>query len=547
MNGAGPGGAAAPAAEAVPQPGAFAPLRNRVFAVIWLATIFGNLGTFMRDVASAWLVVELSDSATAVALVQAAATLPIFLLAIPAGVLSDILDRRHLLLAVQVGLGAVSTALALLAWFGGHSVASIVGLTALGGIGAALSMPAWQAIVPELVPRGEVKAAVALNSLGINIARAVGPAAGGLILAAFGAAAAYGFDVLTYAVVAGALLWWPRAATPRDELSEHFGGALRAALRYARAAPDLRRILFRAFLFFTFASVLWALLPIVARDLLGGGPGFYGFLLGGVGAGAIVGAVLMPRLRGHLDTDGLVLAASLTTAGVAAGLALGPPQALAIVLSLCLGAAWIAVLTTLNATTQAVLPNWVRGRGLAIYLMVFNGASAAGSIGWGALAGAVGVPATLLAGAAGLALTALIAGRLKLPAGEADLGSSRHWPEPLVSQPVAGDRGPVLVTVTYRVRPSDRPAFLDALNRLAPERRRDGAYAWGVSEDAADPERLMEWFFVESWAEHLRQHHRVSHADADLQQAARRFHMDDEPPRVEHFLGVEREASAPPA
>jgi MFS family permease len=195
--------------------------------------VLGNLGTFMRDVASAWLVIELSNSATAVALVQAATTLPVFLLAIPAGVLSDILDRRRLLVAVQAGLAVVSSVLALFAWFGGHSVASLVGLTLLGGIGAALSMPTWQAIVPELVSKAELKGAVALNSLGINIARAVGPALGGLLLATLGAATTYAVDVLTYVVVLAALLWWPRAATPRDELSEHFGGALRAALRYA--------------------------------------------------------------------------------------------------------------------------------------------------------------------------------------------------------------------------------------------------------------------------------------------------------------------------
>ncbi len=536
---------ALPEAKGTPAPtglskpaGTFAPLRNRIFAVLWIATILGNLGTFMRDVASAWLVIELSNSASAVALVQAATTLPIFLLAIPAGVLSDILDRRRLLVMVQAGLAAVSAMLALLAWWGGHSVASLVGLTLLGGIGAALSMPSWQAIVPELVGKAELKGAVALNSLGFNISRAIGPALGGLALASLGAAATYALDIVTYAVVIAALLWWPRPAAMRDGLSEHFGGALRAALRYARAAPDLRRVLLRAFLFFACASSLWALLPIVARDLLGGGPGFYGLLLGGVGAGAIVGALLMPRLRQRLDADGLVLAASLATAAVAAGLAFAPPQGGALAMSLILGAAWIGVLTTLNATTQAILPNWVRGRGLAIYLMVFNGAMAAGSIGWGLLADAVGVPTALLVGAGSLVASAWIAGRLGLPSGEADLAPSHHWPEPLLVEPVPGDRGPVLVKIAYRIRSEDRAAFLDILGRLASERRRDGAYAWGVSEDAADPERLVEWFFVESWAEHLRQHQRVSRADADLQQEARRFHAGAEPPKVDHFLGL---------
>jgi MFS family permease len=266
----------------------------------------------------------------------------------------------------------------------------------------------------------------------------------------------------------------------------------------------------------------------------------YGFLLGAIGAGAIGGALLMPRLQQRLDADGLVLVASLTTAAVAAGLALGPPRELAIILSLPLGAAWITVLTTLNATTQSVLPNWVRGRGLAVYLMVFNGAMALGSIGWGVLAEVIGVPATLLTGASGLSVAALIAKRSPLPLGEADLKPSNHWPEPLVSEAVQGDRGPVMVTIAYRVRLKDRPAFLESLALLAAERRRDGAYAWGISEDAADPERLLEWFFVESWAEHLRQHHRVSRADADLQLATQRFHASAEPPKVEHFLNLRK-------
>ena len=500
--------------------------------------MLGNLGTFMRDVASAWLVIELSNSASAVALVQAATTLPIFLLAIPAGVLSDILDRRWLLVAVQAGLAVVSSVLALLAWSAGLSVPSLIGLTLLGGIGAALSMPSWQAIVPELVGRDELKGAVALNSLGFNISRAIGPALGGLILASLGAAATYAADALTYVIVIAALLWWPRPAVPREDLPEAFGGAFRAALRYARAAPELRRVLLRAAVFFGFVSSLWALLPIVARDLLGGGPGFYGLLLGGVGAGAIGGALAMPRLRRRLDGDGLVLGASLTTAVVAAGLAMAPPQGVALVLSLFLGAAWIAVLTTLNATTQAILPNWVRGRGLAIYLMVFNGAMALGSVAWGGVAEAIGVPATLLAGAAGLAAAALLAHRIRLPAGDADLAPSHHWPEPLLAEPVPNDRGPVLVTIAYDVRAEDRPAFVTVLHRLAQERRRDGAYAWGLAEDAEEPRRLVEWFLVESWAEHLRQHHRVSKSDADLQQEAHRFHAGPQPPKVDHFLGL---------
>jgi len=519
---------------------ALAPLRQPVFAVLWVATVLGNVGTFIRDVASAWLVTDLSASPTAVAMVQAAGTLPIFLLAIPAGVLSDILDRRRLLIVIQLCLAAVSATLALLAHSGELTVAGLVTLTFLGGVGAALMAPTWQAVVPELVAKPDLKNAVALNSIGFNIARAVGPAIGGLLLAGFGAAVTYGADVASYLLVICALLWWRRKSDAGDDLPEHFFGAFRAGLRYARASRPLHIVLLRAGLFFIFASSAWVLLPLVARNLLQGGPGFYGILLGAVGAGSILGAFILPALRRSFSADNLMLGAALLAATVMACLSLAPPQWLAVGVLLLLGVGWITALTTLNGITQGILPNWVRGRGLAIYLTVFNGALAAGSLLWGFVAEQIGIPNTLLAAAVALAVMAMLARSLPLPMGEEDLTPSNHWPEPLLAEPVAHDRGPVLITVTYRIRKDDRPAFWAALKSLAEVRRRDGAYAWGVSEDTADPEHIKEWFFVESWAEHLRQHRRVSHADADLQKDVLALHAGPDKPRVEHFLALEK-------
>jgi len=517
-------------------PSSFAPLRQPVFAVLWAATVLGNIGSFMRDVASSWMVTELSSSPAAVALIQTAATLPVFLLAIPAGVLSDILDRRRFLIVVQVLLAGVSGSLLLLASTQTLTVEWLIALTFIGGIGSALMAPTWQSIVPELVSRAELKSAVALNSLGINIARAVGPAVGGLLLAGFGAAMAYGADLLSYAFVIAALLWWRRPVRPDDGLSEQFFGAFRAGLRYARSSRELHVVMLRAAVFFVFASSVWSLLPLVARRMLGGSAGFYGVLLGAVGAGAILGALLLPRLRRRLDADGLVLLASVLAAAVMAGLAAAPPKVLAVLLMLVLGAGWIIALTSLNGVAQSVLPNWVRGRGLAIYLTVFNGAMAAGSLLWGLVAQAAGLPLTLVMAAAGLCLVALGFHRIKLPTGEPDLQASNHWPEPMLTAPVAHDRGPVMIQIEYRVRKEDLPAFVRAVTLLSKERRRDGAYAWGITEHTGEPERVMEWFLVESWAEHLRQHQRVSKADADLQGEALRFHIGPDKPVVHHFL-----------
>ncbi|MEK1932388.1 MAG: MFS transporter [Pararhizobium sp.] len=524
--------------------GSFAPLRQPVFAVLWAATILGNTGSFMRDVASSWLMTDLSAAPAAVAMVQAAGTLPIFLLAIPAGVLSDILDRRKFLIAIQLLLASASVTLMALSYTGLLSVSALIGLTFLGGIGAALMGPTWQAIVPELVPRQDVKSAVALNSLGINIARSIGPAVGGLLLAGFGAAVTYGVDVASYFVVIAALIWWPRAHNADDALSEGFFGAFRAGLRYTRASKSLHVVLLRAAIFFAFASAVWALLPLVARQLLGGDAGFYGLLLGSVGAGAIGGALVMPRLRERFDSNGLLLGSAIVTAVVMAALSFAPPQWLAVVILLFLGAAWITALTTLNGAAQAVLPNWVRGRGLAVYLTVFNGAMTAGSLGWGAIGEAVGVPGTLLIGAAGLLVAGLIMHQIKLPSGEADLVSSNHWPEPLVAEPVANDRGPVLILIDYHVEKHNRTKFLHALDDMSSERRRDGAYGWGVTEDSADPKKITEWFMVESWAEHLRQHKRVSNADADLQSKVLAFHTGPEKPVVRHLLSINKPGRA---
>lgn len=526
-------------AESKAAPGGFAPLKIPVFAVLWGATVLGNVGSFMRDVASSWLVTDLSSNPSAVALMQTAATLPVFLLAIPAGVLSDILDRRRFLIFVQFLLACVSGTLLLLSQSGALTVEYLLALTFIGGIGGALMGPTWQSIVPELVPRADLRNAVALNSLGINIARAIGPAAGGLLLASFGAGAAYGADILSYVFVVAALLWWRRPKTEDSGLSEHFFGAFRAGIRYARASHELHVVLLRAAVFFVFSSSVWALLPLVARKMLGGTAGFYGILLGAVGAGAIGGAILLPRLRQRLNSDGLVLLAATVTALVMGLLSLAPPQWLAVVLLLALGAGWIIALTSLNGAAQGVLPNWVRGRGLAIYLMVFNGAMAAGSLLWGLIAQEIGVAATLLTGAIGLLIISLIFHRIRLPEGEADLQPSNHWPEPLLNTPVENDRGPVMIQVEYRVRLEERPQFLHMLQQLSRVRRRDGAYAWGLTEHTADPQCVMEWFMVESWAEHLRQHQRVSHADADLQQEALKFHIGPEKPQVHHFLALD--------
>jgi MFS family permease len=282
------------------------------------------------------------------------------------------------------------------------------------------------------------------------------------------------------------------------------------------------------------------LLPVIARVQLGGGPAYYGILMSCVGGGAVAGAVLLPKLRGKFGTEGLMRSGMVVTIAALLALALVKDQVLAAVAMAVMGMAWISILTTANVAAQTALPDWVRGRGLAIYLTVFYGAMTAGSLIWGAVADSAGVPVSLLV-AAGVGMASLVLAFFKpLPERELDLTPSMHWPEPAVSPEVLtegeADRGPVLITVEYLVAPDRAPDFLAALREFKTERLRDGAFQWGVFEDTAQPGRFIEHFLVASWLEHQRQHRRVSKTDAELQAQLSRFHRGDGPPKVEHFI-----------
>lgn len=524
--------------NAPPSVSAWAPLRSRVFAVLWGATLIGNIGVWMRDVGSGWLMTELAPSPLMVSLVQAASTLPIFLFSLPAGALADLFDRRRLLMLTQAALMILAFTMAALTALGLMTPGLLLLSTLLAGIGAALSGPIWQSIVPELVEPSELKSAVALNSLGINIARAIGPAVGGLLIVGLGVASAFLADALSYVVVLAALFWWKRSATVGPLPAEHLFPAMLAALRYARGSAPLRRTLLRAFLFFAFGSAPWALLPLYVREDLAGSAGFYGVMLGAVGAGAVGGALLMPRLRRRLSTDRLILGATMLLSLVGLGLAASDHEAVALALMPLLGLAWISVLTSLNVTAQSLLPNWVRGRGLAIYLTVFFGAMAFGSLLWGQVAQLTSTQVALAVSASLGLIVALGAARLPLPSGDADLTPSMHWPEPAADSVVDRDSGPVMVTIEYRIAPERADAFRPAIETLGVTRRRDGAYAWGVFQDSENPGRIVEYFIVESWVQHMRQHHRVSRADEALQAAVRAFHLGPAPPRVSHLLAL---------
>lgn len=517
------------------------PLRSRLFLALWLASIASNIGTWMHEVGAGWLMTSLSASPLAVAAVQVAGALPIFLLALPAGALADIVDKRRSLLIVQCWMAAVAMTLALLTAADRMSVELLLGLTFAMGIGTALMMPAWSAMLPEVVGRAELPAAVALSSLGVNVARAIGPALAGILVSLSGPWLTFALNAASFLAVIVALASWKRTPSQSVLPAERLFGALRVGLRYARSSRSLQAVLVRTAAFFIGASAGMSLLPVLVRREIGGSALDYGILLGCVGIGAVFGATLLPRLRNRYGNDRLLAGASLVYALVLAGLALLRSMPALVPVMLLSGMAWIAALSSLQLSAQTAVPAWVRARALSLYILAFFGCSAAGGLAWGAVASGISLSAAF-AGSAALLVFGLLAGwRFPLPVSEADdLAPSLHWPAPILDDALDRERGPLLVTLDYRIAAADSDAFRAAMQDVRHMRRRNGAFSWGLVQDAEDPSRWQEFFFDESWLEHLRHHDRVTRAEQRIEARARRYQMPDEPIRIRHLLAAPR-------
>lgn len=517
---------------------AFSPFKHRIFTVLWIATLVSNIGTWMFNVTSGWVMTELSPSPFMISMVQAATTLPVFLFALPAGALGDLFDRRKLLVWTQIFLAAVLLLFTALLWTGSVTAWTLLLFTFIIGAGSAFAMPAWQAIVPRLVPRDTLSSAIVLNGVSMNIARAIGPALGGFILAAAGAVATAFLDAISYLAVAAALLWWRASTTQDDALPrERMAGAMRAGIRFALHSKPLRHTLTHALAFFMCASAYWALLPLIAKDTLQGGPSLYGILLTALGIGAVSGAFLLPVMKKHLSANTIMMVATTVTALSSMLFAYGGHAVTGMVAGLTGGVSWIMAVSLLNVSAQMALPDWVRARGLAIFQMVVFGAMAAGSLSWGQATEIIGLPEALTVSGFLALLLIPITARFKLNLGEHhDFTVSGHWSDPAPVIPVSHDHGPVLVTLEYRIDDADRAAFYLLMQELEMTRRRDGAIQWGFFEDVEDHGRFIEMFTVESWVAHLRQHARVSVSDKLLQNKIFALHRGESSPRVTHAV-----------
>jgi MFS family permease/quinol monooxygenase YgiN len=515
----------------------WSPFKHKAYTVLWVAGLVSNIGTWVFNVASGWLMTELSPSALMVSLVQVATAVPIFLLALPAGALGDLFDRRKLLLICQLSQAVFLFLFAFLLHHGESNAWLLLFFTFLTGVGSAFATPAFQAIVPQLVPREVLRPAITMNGIGINIARALGPALGGFLLTTASAAAAVLLDASSFLVVAAGVFWWRSAEKkPSAVPPERVMGAMISSIRFVRFSEAARATLWRAFAFFLFASAYWALLPLIAKVLLNGGPSLYGLLLTAIGAGAVSAAFFLPRLE-SLSADATVM---LGTVGTACGLllfALGKASPVGLLAGFVTGISWILVLSSLNVSMQIALPDWMRARGMALFQVVFFGAMTVGSLGWGQLASEVGLRETLIVSAVGALIGIVVSKGQHLNLGEFENHEpSRHWSEPNLTCGAHDLNSPVIVIVEYRVLPSGRERFLQTVRELGTHRQRTGALSWDIVESAEEPGLFLEVFREISWPAHLRTHERVSESVRALQEVLSDLHQGEESPKVVHAL-----------
>jgi MFS family permease len=512
---------------------AWSPLRIPIFRNLLIADFVSDVGSFMQAVGAAWLMTSLSSSTLQIALIQTASALPFFILALPAGSIGDIVDRRKLILGTEFWMLAVACILVVTTFTHVITPWLLLLLTFALSIGDALESPAWRAIFPELVPKEQLSPALTLNGIEFNLARAVGPALAGIIIAVAGVSTAFLLNLFSFFGVIVVIARWKRHV-PKSKLpAETFTGATSAAIRYVRYSPGIGRLLLRSAFVIFFSSAFWALLPAVAKNVSHSSLG-YGLLLGFFGTGAVLGAVALQRLRKAYSVETVVAVATAVFACVLVATALVPQLWILCFFSFFGGAAWTIFMSVFNTLIQLLAPDWVRARVLAVYLFVFQGSMALGSVLWGASAEHSSLAKALLASGIGIAACLLLRLPFPLPEPSGDLDVWNHWPKPAMFEEPEPDEGPVLVTIEYKVDPEKSEEFLEAIYKNQRIRRRDGATRWGVYYDAEFPGQYLETFLVDSWAEHERQHYRFTVADRASENQVIRYAL--EPLRIRHFI-----------
>ena len=521
-----------------------APLSNKLFRDIWVANNISNLGGLIQAVGAAWMMTSISTSENMVALVQASTTLPIMLFSLFSGAIADSFDRRQVVVIAQWFMFLVSTGLAVFAYLGWITPWWLLTFTFLIGVGTALNNPAWQAAVGDLVPRDNVAGAVSLNSMGFNIVRSVGPAIGGAIVAAGGAALAFAANAISYLALIWALRAWKseklQTALPREQM----GPAMQAGLRYVSMSPNLIKVFFRSCIFGLSSVAILALMPIVARDIIKGGPLTYGFMLGAFGVGAIAGAFSNAWLREKLTSENIV---RLAFAGFALSEALMGATSSGLIAGLAAivgGACWVVALSLFNTIVQLSTPRWVVGRALSFYQTASFGGMAAGSWLWGAVAENNNVSLALSIAAIVTGGGVIIGFFLPMPVfEELDLDPLDRFREPPLHLEILPRSGPIAIHIDYDIRDEDLKEFLALMVERRRIRIRDGAQAWALMRDLENPHIWTETYHTPTWVDYVRHNQRRTKADAENLDRLWALHQGEGPPRVHRM--IERQVIPP--
>ena len=519
------------------QPSPLAPLQHPTFRAIWLANFASSFGALIQGGGAAWLMTSITDSVDMVALVQASTSLPIMLLSLVGGAVADSFDRRRVMLAAQLFMLAVSALLMLATWSGLISPWLLLGFTFLLGCGTALNNPSWQASVGDMVPRSDLPSAVALNSIGFNLARSVGPALGGIIVAALGAATAFLVNTLSYLALIVVLFRWKPPVVASALPREPIGTAIGSGLRYVAMSPNILKVMLRAFVFGFTAIVTLALLPVVSSRIPGGGPLTYGLLLGAFGLGAVVGALYSGRLQQALGTEALVRWSFLGFALCAWVTALSPSPWLTAPALMLGGACWVLALSLFNVTVQLASPRWVVGRALSLYQTATFGGMAFGSWVWGLAAEVYGPEVALTIAGVAMVGGAAIGLRFALPPRTtAALDPLNRFKVPELGLDLEPRSGPIVIEITYAISPENVPEFLLAMADRKRIRRRDGARNWTLLRDLGHPEHWVESYETPTWTDYVRHNLRLTKADADISERIRALHTGTEPPAVRRYV-----------
>ncbi len=525
-------------------PTALVPLRNGTFRRLWIASVVGWLGTWLQNTGAGWLMTSLAPQPLIVAMVQAATIMPVFLLALPGGAMADIVDRRVFLIGTQIWTISAAALLALLTMLHVMTAFWLLVLTFAIGIGSALTQPAWSAIVPELVPREDMVQAIALNGIGYNLTRAVGPAIAGFLILLGGSSLAFSMYATSILAVISALFVWKRERRFTGLPREHFVSAMRAGMRFVRNTPAIQAAMVRTAAYSIPASAPWALLPLYVRRDLMLGPGMYGVILGMMGVGGVTSGMLLPIVRARLSRGATVAGCTAVSCAGMAVVSVSHHWLPASCGMLLFGLGWTSAFATIQAAAQLVCPPWVRARALSIYQLAQNGALTIGSFGWGWLGGYVGIPRTFMAATVVGLILMIVARFFSIEAIVRAPSAAAELPAPLPEAPapefvplLRAARGRIMEMAYYRVEPPQRIAFLKLMNELHQVRGRAGAVFWQVYEDVAHPEGWVEVWSMESWTEHLREAIRLSEDDKRLLAAVSVF--QHEAHRPSRFLAVD--------